>query len=112
MSKYTSLNVSGRLMEAGFTADIDGQHVVVVGDGLDHLPPGDRDEIANTERVPSYRADTLMEWLLAHKVAVFVDKRGDVYYVYPEEEDCFTSGSLPDALGEVILEALTKEVGE
>ena len=112
MSKYTSLNVSGRLMEAGFTADIDGQHVVVVGDGLDPLPPVGKSEAMNTERVPSYRADTLMEWLLAHKVAVFVDKRGDVYYVYPEEEDCFTSGSLPDALGEVILEALTKEVGE
>jgi len=111
-SKYTSLDVSRRLMDAGFKADIDGQHVV--GDGLDPLPPVDNSLAMNTERVPSYRTDTLMEWLLGRRVALFVDRRMDAYYVYPfhEGDDCFAFGSLPNALGEVVLEVLAREARE
>lgn len=92
MSEYTSLDVSTRLLRAGFVDDSDDLYA---GIGM-----------------PAYRADTLLVWLLEKGVGVYIDKKNGVDYVYPYGADAksVTAPALPDALGEVILQVVAKEI--
>jgi hypothetical protein len=100
MTKYTSLDISKRLKAAGFH---------IKGDSI-HWEPGIKftDSGGNIRR---YRADTLLEWLLERGVGVYLDRENGVDYVYPYGADAhsITASSLPDALGEIVLEVLARE---
>lgn len=64
MSEYTSLEVSKRLAEAGFTAETDMQRQdITIGDKIEGLPHV-REFVL--QGAPAYRYDTLLDWLM-HK---------------------------------------------
>jgi hypothetical protein len=112
MTEYTSLDVSRRLADAGFEGEPSAWWQrwpdETVGWSI-----GSYDTYA-TVHICSYRADTLMEWLVARGWDISIGKPHDKVLVdaasmklnqrIPTDAD-----TIPDALGEVILAVLAKE---
>lgn len=98
MTEYTSLEISKRLRDANFRIGGDTTHWEA---GVKFTDPG--------ENMWRYRSDTLLAWLLKKGIGVYIDKKGDTYYIYDFDAtstDSYIAASLPDVLAEVVLNVL------
>ena len=119
MSEYTSLDISRCLAEAGFEAPEGFDTVGYPFKWLERTP-GDADLVEGWHGVESgngpiaYRADTLMEWLLARgfisSIISYPDGTKVEYTAKGIWKDIDGNAlTLPDSLGEVVLAVLAKE---
>lgn len=128
MTEYTSIEVSKRLAEAGFSAETDMQHQdITIGDKIEGLPHVREFSLQGT---PAYRVDVLLDWLMhkplfslrTHSVDV---KARAVQMVGKKDMELrlfvtATLGSgktlmadaatLPDALAEVVMKVLEASI--